>query len=272
VINGDWFDFLQVLELPTTRIARRSASPRTTSTAVRTPVFGVGRGISNDGDSRRPPDLLPVPCRLRGGGNQLKIIKGNHDVHLFWPRVQRRLSSHIVSLAPVGRHSITRSNIEILPGLYHSGFCMWSTESVRSRTAFRNFLAHASLLPPRADPHLELDLSSLLVRYLTNRVEPFNPLADNIRPLSDFYLMLLRKHPIFALQTFGTALRFVWKASAKASELSTGRRAADSRRYARRTIAESRPRPSRSGPGPAASKRLSELSAQLPPVHRPRRS
>ncbi len=227
VINGDWFDFLQVLELPDD--GERSAFGIVPHDINRR--FGL-RCSESAAEFQLAKIIEGHPLLFRGlagfvaAGNRLKIVKGNHDVHLFWPRVQRRLSSHIVSLVSAGKRSIARSNIQILPWVYLVPGLLFVEHGnqYEAATAFRNFLApRLPVLRRGADPHIELDLSSLLVRYLTNRVEPFNPLADNIRPLSDFYLMLLRRHPVFALRTFGTALRFVWKASVKARELSTGR-------------------------------------------------
>ncbi len=261
VINGDWFDFMQVLVLPTDdERAAFGITPQDIN-----PRFGL-RCSESAAEFQMAKILEGHPVMFRAlaefvaGGNRLKIVKGNHDVHLFWPRVQRRLTSHIVSLAPVAKQSIARSNIEILPWVYYVPGLLYIEHGnqYEAATAFRNFLAPRLPDSRRGTiPHIELDLSSLLVRYLTNRVEPFNPLADNIRPLSDFYIMLLRKHPVFALQTFGTALRFVWKASAKARELSTGR--------ARRALREIRNENERridaeavafGGGNPAASQRL----------------
>lgn len=58
---------------------------------------------------------------------------------------------------------------------------------------------------------LELDLSSFLVRYLTNAIEPINPLADNIRPISMFWSELFKKYPTLIIGIFIYALKYVVK-------------------------------------------------------------
>lgn len=45
------------------------------------------------------------------------------------------------------------------------------------------------------------------------------PLADNVRPLTDVYVMLWKNHPWLAARTIGKALRFVLKAFGKARAL-----------------------------------------------------
>jgi hypothetical protein len=77
---------------------------------------------------------------------------------------------------------------------------------------------------PAAGPQVELDLASFLVRYFTNRMEVFNPLADNIRPLSRSLQVFFREHPTIFLSTAGTAVNYVWKAFRKSAEQARQRR------------------------------------------------
>lgn len=50
-----------------------------------------------------------------------------------------------------------------------------------------------------------------MVRYLTNAIEPINPLADNIRPISMFWSELFKKYPTLIIGIFIYALKYVVK-------------------------------------------------------------
>ncbi|HBD09546.1 MAG TPA: hypothetical protein DCZ69_14935, partial [Syntrophobacteraceae bacterium] len=78
-------------------------------------------------------------------------------------------------------------------------------------TAFRNIFV--PILPfdlPNGRKQLDLDLSGFLVRYITNHVESVNPLADNVRPLSEYYRYLWKTYPWLAIRTFVRAAVFVF--------------------------------------------------------------
>jgi UDP-2,3-diacylglucosamine pyrophosphatase LpxH len=226
VVNGDWFDFLQVLLIPTDE--ERAAFGIPGSDINR--IYGLRcSGPSAEFQIEKIMDGHPVLFQaladFLAAGNELKVVKGNHDVHLLWPGVQERIYGRLVRLATRRHRKIRRTRVEFLPWIYYLPGLLYVEHGnqLEATCAFRNFLV--PLLPfalPGERAHIELDLSSLLVRYLTNRVEPFNPLADNIRPLSDFYVMLLRKYPLFAIRTFGTAVRFVLKVIGKSQELARG--------------------------------------------------
>jgi len=166
-------------------------------------------------------------------GNELKILKGNHDIQLHWEGVQRRIVERLQEIAKNKGKAIDTKKIQFLPWFYYVPGLLYVEHGnqYEPTTAFRNFLY--PVLPSntirRRNRQLELDLSSFLVRYLTNRLEPINQLADNIRPLTKYYAEMWKAHPYHMLATIGTALRFVLKAFRKAREQKRGSKGSEYR-------------------------------------------
>lgn len=272
VINGDLFDFLQVLEFPDEWKKDRGKNMlkdhvydvqytwhgrpfhynipladinatyglRCTEEATR---FLMGRIV--EGHEQFFQALVDFVGRE---GNSVMILKGNHDIQLFWDGVQNELYERLECLAPPGLAPLLRERIAFKPWFYYEPGLIWIEHGNQYEytTSFVNFLvptlpfaydetgaskqAGASTSPEAAqhpvdDRHIELDLSSFLVRYLTNPSEPVNPLADNIRPLTRYWEGIWRDHPFFVLGTFRAGLIFMLKAFAKSAQMrrKTGR-------------------------------------------------
>ncbi|MBM2845649.1 MAG: Metallophos protein, partial [Bacteroidetes bacterium] len=163
--------------------------------------------------------------------NEIKILKGNHDIQLYWRGVRRQIVERLADLVQRKGKQLADSQVEFLPWFYYVPDLLYVEHGnqYEATTAFRNFLH--PLLPSsnrkRRNPQLELDLSSFLVRYLTNRLEPVNQLADNIRPLTKYYGTMWKAHPYEMIDTLGTAFRFVLKAFRKAREQKRGAKSAE---------------------------------------------
>jgi UDP-2,3-diacylglucosamine pyrophosphatase LpxH len=234
VLNGDTFDFLQVLNRPTVaeavayKIGRGDIQPqyglRCSEAAS---VFQMDKIL--DGH----PGFFHALADFLAGGHNVKIIKGNHDVQLFWQNVQERLLQHLERILPEPSRRSVRRNLEFLPWcLYVPGLLFVEHgNQYEDATSYRNFLN--PLIPvetPARGPEVELDLASLLVRYFTNRMEVVNPLIDNVRPLSRYLEIFFRKHPLVFLSAAGTALTYLWKSFRKSAEQAQQRRRGQYRR------------------------------------------
>ncbi len=275
VINGDLFDFLQVIEFPRQWWRDRGkdeqgrdrpkgyiyseTSPwggqfqydiplsdinptyglRCTMEATR---FLTGRII--EGHERFFRALVEfVACN----GNRVVILKGNHDVQLFWQEVQDEILARLRYIAahrmPDGRPvDFAADRVIFKPWFHYVPGLVWIEHGNQYEytTSFMNFL-HPTLpfaydetggerkrvsrsdktgeKPSAAAAHIELDFSSFLVRYLTNPGEPLNPLADNIRPLTRYWEGMWRDHPFFVLGTVRAGLVLILKAFAKSSTM-----------------------------------------------------
>jgi UDP-2,3-diacylglucosamine pyrophosphatase LpxH len=228
VINGDVFDFLQVLNVPTVDELHRYGIPE----ADRSKRYGLR--------CSEPAAVFQVDTIFNGHrvafqalanflmeGNEVKIIKGNHDVQLFWVSVQERICDRLEELCQSGRRGAIRKNLEFLPWFYYVPGLLYVEHGnqYEEATSFANFLN--PVLPfdyPGTGRHIELDLGSFIIRYFSNRMEVLDPLADNYRPLSQFLRSFILNHPLISISTLRDALRYVNKAVTKAYRMKSNRK------------------------------------------------
>lgn len=255
VINGDLFDFLQVLELPSQWRKDHGAMPppdniyveelewHGTTYKYRIPLSDINPkyGLRCTRESTRFLAGKIVEghetffCALvrfaSRDANRIVILKGNHDVQLYWDAVQGHILDRLEVLASVNQLSFARTSIAFEPWFFYEKDLVWIEHGNQYEytTSFVNFLVPT--LPfvydatgsadGDSNDHIELDFSSFLVRYLTNPGEPINPLADNIRPLTRYWEGMWREHPFFVLGTVWSGVVFILKAFDKARTLSS---------------------------------------------------
>ncbi len=226
IINGDLFDFLKVLVFPTPeemhiyRISERDIN-RTYGLrcSEATGVFQVDKIV--DGH----PVFFRALVDFMTAGNSIVILKGNHDIQLFWDAVRERLYARLEDLLPKKRKQLVRERLSFLPWCYFEPGLLYVEHGNQYEytTSFRNFLnPELPIDYPGTGKQIELDLSGFLVRYVLNRLKPIDPLSDSIRPQSEYFQMFWSKHPFLFLTTIGTTLRYILKAFAKARELTAG--------------------------------------------------
>ncbi len=233
IINGDMADFLQVLTLPDADEERaygipgRDISPRYgLRCSEAAAAFQIGKIL--DGH----PVAFQALADFLGGGNRVTIIKGNHDVQFFWGKAQEALRERLERLAGAGKTRAVRANLEFLPWFFHiPGFLyVEHGNQYEPATSFSNFLL--PVLPydlPGVGRNIELDLSSFLVRYFTNRMEVLDVRADNFRPLEQYLQRFFRDHPLVFLSTARDTLRYLTKTVAKAARMTRGKRSREYR-------------------------------------------
>ncbi len=226
IINGDLLDFLKVLVLPTHEEMEaygihhadisRSYGLRCTEASC---TFQVDKII--DGH----PVFFQALVDFLLAGNEAVILKGNHDVQLFWDQVQERILERLSMLAPARQRSIVRRRLQFLPWCYYVPGLLYVEHGNQYEytTSFRHFLNPQLPIDfPGTSKQIELDLSGFLVRYIVNSLKPIDPLTDSIRPQSQYLELFWKAHPFVFITTIGTTLRFLLKAFAKAQELKRG--------------------------------------------------
>jgi UDP-2,3-diacylglucosamine pyrophosphatase LpxH len=228
VINGDLFDFLQVLIFPNEEERRRykiSSKEINYTYGLRTSesasVFQVDKIF--DGHS----EFFGALASFISKGNYVKILKGNHDIQLFWLKVQERIISNLENIVEESKKRLVRKNIEFLPWFFYIPGKLYIEHGNQYEytTSFRNFLyPYLPFEYEDAGKQIELDLSSFLVRYFSNRMESINPLSDNIRPMSRYLGEFWKNYPYIFITSIGTAFRYLLKAFSKAKSISKGKK------------------------------------------------
>ena len=157
-------------------------------------------------------------------GNKLILLKGNHDLELYWPEVRNYIRLIIAEeiagadkdLEEVLKNTVLRNiyffddSLRINKDLY--------IEHGHRYDKFTIVLDDALLKRNRSQ--LNIPFGSFFNRYLLNRVELFYPFLDNVRPSKNVLPMLIKenfplaltvlfKHIPFILRILATNFRYV---------------------------------------------------------------
>ncbi len=235
VINGDLFDFLQVVSLP--REGRLLRAVRGVASFGDLPPnereYGLGTTAAESAWK-----LHRIACghqrffaalgRFVAHGNHVAVVKGNHDVELYWPQVQERFRREVarayarewrmVGEGPPLSSEACRARIQFYPWFYYEPGRVYVEHGGQYQAAnrFRDFVN--PVLP--GDPaRIELPWGSLFVRYLFNEIEDVHPFADNVKPIKRYLGWAFRKDPLGTVEVLLTRgwifLRAAWKVARK---------------------------------------------------------
>ncbi|MGH7577609.1 MAG: hypothetical protein ACREM1_21115, partial [Longimicrobiales bacterium] len=154
--------------------------------------------------------------RFIAAGGSIIIVKGNHDVELHWPMVRQALRDEIV-VAALGATTVTHA--------------MPPAAELADRIAFADdaftlgnmYIEHGHqhepmttvVGPPVLDEtptQINYPLGSFINRYFINRIERLDPFIDNVKPVQQALLALLRRRPLTIAKAYAYGWRFVWRA------------------------------------------------------------
>ncbi len=216
ILNGDSFDFLQVVSLPRERrllqTVRGLDSPQELSRNERD--YGLGTTAKESewklkriaqGHQRFFAALGWFVAR----GNHIAVIKGNHDVELYWPEVQERFVKEVKRAYVRERLALDHDPLVALDGLgdrirfypwfYHEPGRVY-VEHGGQYEAANHFRDYVNPVLPDDPKRIELPWGSLFVRYLFNKVEDEHPFADNVKPASRYLGWAFKSDPIGTLE------------------------------------------------------------------------
>jgi len=245
LINGDIFDFLQVTSLPAEGDDLEAVTGKRT-------YADLSRNERLYGLGTTAPETVWKLNRIAAGHalffsalgwflaahreNELILIKGNHDVELFWPAVQNRLRELVAESyaawrleAEGGQHpdhalwydvsfpatldpDDLRTRVRFPPWFYHEPDLLYVEHGNQydPANAFVDFLK--PILPddagrPPEQRRVALPSGSLFVRYLFNQVENVHPFADNMKPMTSYLRWAFTKEPLATLRLLITNRR-----------------------------------------------------------------
>jgi len=232
VINGDIFDFLQVVSKPadvdgviTLDVvdARGEPTQVTKTISPNEKLYGLG---TTSGEivwkldriaAGHPLFFQALGWFLAHPGNELVLMKGNHDIEIVWPAVQRRMAQLLAGAYGDWRERVMMGDVETpltideglpvgltavqveaalqFPDLYLYEEGLFYVEhgcQYDPANAFSNFANPRLKENPK---YIELPAGSLFVRYFFNDVEKVHPFADNMKPISKYIFWLIRNSP-----------------------------------------------------------------------------
>jgi len=235
IINGDLFDFLQVVSLPQEGRLLRTVKGSERRQELRLNERDYGLGTTAEESewklkqiARGHPRFFAALGRFVARGNHVALVKGNHDVELHWPQVQERFITEVrrayirerltLDDGPPVTSDEFQAHIRFYPWFYYEPGRVYVEHGGQYEAAnhFRDYLN--PVLP--GDPErIELPWGSLFVRYLFNKVEDVHPFADNVKPITRYLTWAFKKDPIGTVEVLVTRgwvfLRALWNVGRK---------------------------------------------------------
>ncbi len=218
IINGDFLDFIRIRVVPGDRehrLFRRYIRSLGQELRDGEPLFqkqeydfGLGsQELKSTWKLQRiaagHPRVFRALADFVVNGHKLIIVKGNHDLEFYWPRVRREfhkiLARYLPSVNGEYRHAVERM------AFIRSNVIFVQKAVIIDRTIY---IEHGHQYmpitrvegPPEQNGELTLPPGSILNRYLINAIEGIIPFINNINPLSDVFKTLGWKQKLQALR------------------------------------------------------------------------
>lgn len=250
ILGGDFIDFMEVVVVPEQRgLFRLRYSFDVTDEEKE---FGLGsepervlvkleRTIAY-----HTPFFRRLAKYVRAGGD-LVIVRGNHDVELFWPKVQRALRQELAKLAFAGEkldvdEAIDQRNefqerVEFLPWFYYEKDRIWF-EHGHQYDPYCSFDHWLHPISPTNPSRIDTPVSLFAMRYFVNLLSDFSAHDADVWGLKDylrwfrakgaggmFYTAVMANKAVFRLlqytlqMTFGRVRAFAKEHNKKLKEV-----------------------------------------------------
>lgn len=199
IIGGDFIEFLYVTDLPDPN------TPLLRGATFRESEYRYG--ASTEAPKARwkldmilrtsHPQLLLALARFVAEGNYVMIIRGNHDVEMFWPEVQEHFRRLIAEHHPDDVSYMAMKEAVAARVQFPDWFCyVPGLLYVEHGCQYDPFCSFENVLNPvvPAEPTLiQNSISELSVRYFTNQMKMINAMAaENINSIGEYLGWVLR--------------------------------------------------------------------------------
>jgi UDP-2,3-diacylglucosamine pyrophosphatase LpxH len=204
VINGDAFDFLTMTRVPSAEVAAeygfevRPAERRFgLNPTPRKSVYGLDQIVAGH------PTAIGALARFVAAGFQVEILRGNHDLELFFEPVQQRLREHLTRLpgGPTAEQAAAQLRFHqwflLVPGRLYIEHGNQYESSNSIRYPLRPVLSARQRRGEKEDV-LDYPLGSIFVRYFYNSVHRINPYQPKLVSFEQ-YLEFLRSYNLLDL-------------------------------------------------------------------------
>jgi UDP-2,3-diacylglucosamine pyrophosphatase LpxH len=206
IIDGDFIEFFEMVDVPdhgdrllrdvTLTAADRRFFP---GTEWQKSVWKMDRAL------RSHPQLLLALARFLLGGNEIYILRGNHDVELFWPEVQEHFQllltqHHPADTTYADMKAAVRARLHFLPWFYLDKNLLYVEHGCQYDPFCTNEHNLCPVIPDR--PHqIQLPFSAFTMRYFAARMAVIDPAAiENVNSVPRYLGRLIAKNPLHALR------------------------------------------------------------------------
>lgn len=233
IIAGDLFDFLQVDGCKASELYekyKKGGAPIKFEITPKERKFGLGTeedktvwklGVIADGH----PVFFQALANFLSEGNCLSIITGNHDIELYWKKVQKELVNRIIEFknSQVTDQQI-EDRIDFYPWFYYDKDYKTYIEHGNQYDRLNSFQYFLHPLLEHGSDKLWLPFGSFFVRYFFNKLEISNPFADNIKPPTKYMRWAWKEDKLQFLKTILRYLPTMIRVFLKGGKLSKAKR------------------------------------------------
>jgi UDP-2,3-diacylglucosamine pyrophosphatase LpxH len=145
------------------------------------------------------PQLLLALARFVADGNEIYILRGNHDLEFFWPEVQEHFRLLVAQHHPVDKSYIeikmaVKNRIHFVPWFYLEKDLLY----VEHGHQYDPYCSNKNNLYPVLEDNprqLELALSAFTMRYFVSRIQKIDPAAmENVSSIPKYLTHLIRNN------------------------------------------------------------------------------
>lgn len=214
VLNGDVLDFLTITRLPDPEPGFEMSSAERRFGLNPTPsksIFKLDRIVQGH------PAFFDALARFAAAGHRIEILRGNHDLEIFFEEVRERLVGQLVERA--GGDEAVRARLRFHQWFYLEPGRVYIEHGNQYEASNSIRYPLRPLLPVgkrrgESEPVLDYPLGSLFVRYFYNgvhHIDPYTPKVVSFEHYLEFLrrynlldlLRIARRHYPFFLQALG---------------------------------------------------------------------
>ena len=198
IIAGDFIEFLYITDIPDT------ADPLLRGCAFEPSEYRYGAGTGAQKSRWKldrilrssHPQILLALARFVAEGNEILVLRGNHDIEMSWPEVQehfRRLIAehHPIDVGYLTMKELVRERVQFPLWFWYASGLLY----VEHGCQYDPFCATEHMLypvVPHAPSRIQLSIAELGIRYFTNQMKMIDAMAaENIMSVSEYVGWLL---------------------------------------------------------------------------------
>ena len=238
IFDGDLFDFFQVVSLPEEgkELCAVKGVAHYRELSINEREYGLGTtAVESEWKLKRMARghqrFFAALGWFVAHGNHVAVIKGNHDIELYWPEVRERFTTEVgrayarerlmLDHGPSIASEELLSRMHFYPWFYHEPGWVYVEHGGQYESS-SHFPDYLNPVFPGDPERVQLPWGSLFSRYLFNKVEDVHPFEDNVKPPTRYFWWAFRKEPIMTARLLVTRgwifLRAFWNVAHKKVE------------------------------------------------------
>jgi UDP-2,3-diacylglucosamine pyrophosphatase LpxH len=227
IINGDFIDFIRLTECPTLNkyhcwqktlkdvginmeVADFHISKREEDLGLRTSEYKSVWKMDFIGKAHAK--FFMALAHFINNGNKLVIIKGNHDVEFYWPKVRLKLKQLILDQLGLDHLDLRAKMISEHIEFCDNAYILENKIYIEHGHRYEEITTiDKATLGEGKDEELTLPFGSLINRYFLNKLELIAPFVDNIKPPTAYIDAIFKNYPIRSIKILVRYIPLTWE-------------------------------------------------------------